>query len=208
MKTSAKWYDTGLLFTLINKIRSMQMNSKHLLVLGALMGLMLLTRTEHGTALIIPDASWAVFILAGFLLSKARYFVVLALTAWSIDLFAFRTDLSAAYCLTPGYFSLVFTWMVLWFGGWLVQRYARSQAAFYLVLTTLPTVLVAFVISNLGYYLYSSWGQELTLAEYSLRVVQYLPMYLASTTAYVALFGGLATLLNGRRIQQLSSSLS
>jgi hypothetical protein len=180
------------------------MKTNNIILLIALLALMALTRTEYpGISFIIPDASWAVFMLAGFFLSKPLFFAIFALTAWGIDLYAFRTDLAAAYCLTPGYASLVLTWMALWFGGWLVNAQMKN-AVLRLTLITLPTVIVAFVLSNMGYYLFSSYGETMTLAAYSQAVLKYLPMYLASTAAYVALVGSLATALNSLTVHRAS----
>ena len=124
--------------------------TRTLLTLAGLLALMALTRTEYpGLSVILPDASWAVFLLAGFFLRQARYFVIFALAAWGLDIYAFRHDLAA--------------------------------------------VVLAFVISNLGYFLYSVYGESMSLVQYSLAVAKYLPMYLATTAAYTGLLSALAT---------------
>lgn len=200
MKAGFRWYHAAHTEQPRNT-DVLPMNRRNLILFIGLLALMALTRTEYpGFTVIIPDASWAVFLLAGFFLRQARYFVVLAMAAWGLDIYAFRHDLAAAHCFTPGYAALVVTWMALWFGGQLVSR-DNSRAPLWLTLVSLPAVLVAFVISNLGYYLFSTYGETIGLAQYSLAVLKYLPLFLATTAAYTGLLSALVAGLD--RLQQL-----
>lgn len=200
MKPLIRWYHAAHTDN-HNNTNTGVMNRSNLIIFIGLLALMALTRTEYpGFNVIIPDASWAVFLLAGFFLRQARYFVVFSLAAWGLDIYAFRADLAAAYCFTPGYIALVFTWMALWFGGRLVNA-DSTRAPLLLTAIALPTALVAFVISNVGYYLYSVYGETMTAMEYSIAVAKYLPWYEATTTAYTALIS--ASVWGVRHLQQL-----
>lgn len=199
MKPLIRWYHAA--HTDNHNTNTSVMNRSNLIIFIGLLALMALTRTEYpGFSVIIPDASWAVFLLAGFFLRQARYFIVFALAAWGLDIYAFRTDLAAAYCFTPGYIALVFTWMALWFGGRLVNT-DSPRAPLLLTAIALPTAFVAFVISNLGYYLYSVYGETMTAVEYSIAVAKYLPWYEATTVAYTGLIS--ASAWGVRQLQQL-----
>jgi len=199
MKPSLRWYHAAQTDN-HNNTNTRVMNRSNFMIFIGLLALMALTRTEYPDfSVIIPDASWAVFLLAGFFLRQARYFIIFALAAWGLDIFAFRADLAAAYCFTPGYIALVFTWMALWFGGRLVNA-DSARAPLLLTAVALPTAFVAFVISNLGYYLYSVYGETMTAMEYSIAIAKYLPWFEATTAAYASLVS--ASIWGVRQLQQ------
>lgn len=147
--------------------------------------LMLATRTDHfGSAVSLPDASLAVFLLAGFYLRRFTGFILLCGLAAGIDYWAISVRGVSDYCVTAAYGFLLPTYLSVWWAG----RWARTHTdhKFLLVLVTIASVLVSFVISNGSFYLFSGYFSELGLVEYVGRTAQYLPRYLLSPLGYLA----------------------
>ena len=164
--------------------------AKELVVLGGLAALMAATRYFHfGSALYLPDASLAVFFLAGFALSRAAYFPALLLEAGAIDYLAIAIGGVSDWCVTPAYWFLIPTYACLWLGGrWCAARHrpdwrgpALSGGAL------LAAASLAFLISNASFYLLSGYFTDMGWVEYGARVAKYYPLYVASALGYVAI---------------------
>lgn len=175
---------------MLKTISALRVNTQ-LIALGALAALMLTTRTDFfvlGT--LVPDASWSVFLLGGFYLARLRYFAALAVLAWVIDLAVVSQTPAAGYCLSPAYMALVASWMLLWSAGHLAQKTMNSATSLRLPLAgglVLMAVSAAFALSNAGFYAWSGYFSEMSLAEYVSRVSQYFAFYLATSSIYFAL---------------------
>lgn len=137
----------------------------HTLVFIALALIMAVTRIHHFAA--IPDASWAVFFVAGFYFGKqTRWaFPMLIGFAFLADWYAIATagmDFLGHYCVSPAYWFLLPAYAALWFGGrWLAQHEAglRWRSLGFLVVALLASVSVCYLISNGSFYWISdSWG--------------------------------------------------
>ncbi|MGQ9685083.1 MAG: hypothetical protein ACUVT2_02080 [Thiobacillaceae bacterium] len=157
-------------------------------VFAALLALMALTRIGHfGTALSLPDASLAIFLLGGLWLGRWIYFPAFMALAFGIDVYLAQTATEAGWCLTPAYWGLLPTYALMWLAGrWLFRAPARMQAERYAAAGILATTL-AFVVSNLTFWAFSGYFGEMTLSTYALTVVKYYPPYLGSTLLYLAL---------------------
>lgn len=176
-----------------------------------LIALMILTRYHHfGDALHLPDASLAVFFLAGFYRSKLLPGFLLILAAL-IDYLAIANG-ADSYCVTPAYVFLLPTYGVMWLGGRYCGRRrllaelgpGRLAGAFAVLLTALS---LAFLISNGGFYAFSGKFGDLTWGDYAGRVARYYPMYLKSTLIYGAVGVGVyAALKNLIAIQRRRSA--
>jgi len=158
---------------------------KHLTSFGnpaflALALLMLLTRYHHfGDALHLPDASWAIFFLAGFYLAKWRFFFAFSLLSASIDVIAINTGTSS-YCVTSAYVFLFPAYAVLWLAG---KHASRMTLPGQLVSCTLATC-VTYGITSYSFYFFSGYFEEMGLAEYAQRTYHYLGRYLVITLGY------------------------
>jgi hypothetical protein len=116
------------------------------------------TRVNHFAAL--PDASWAVFFLAGFYLrgSTRAAFPLLMALAVLIDFFVITSqgiDFWSHYCVSPAYWFLVAAYFVLWFGGVVLRSvYAGPglRELGWLAVLLVASVSVSYVISNGSYY--------------------------------------------------------
>ncbi|MGV6857977.1 MAG: hypothetical protein ACWA5X_03300 [bacterium] len=154
-----------------------------------LVALMVATRFHHfGSALHLPDASWAIFFVGGFYLRRTSIMAVFIALAGLIDYFAITQLGTSAYCITPAYAFLVPTYAVLWFGGvWFSGAYKpRLSSLLPLVLSVVVSTVAAFVISNVAFYLLGDQFADMSATEYASRVGGYLGGFLSSTLGYVA----------------------
>jgi hypothetical protein len=161
----------------------------------ALMAVMLATRFHHfGDALHLPDASWALFFLAGFYLSP-RWLVVLLLEAVAIDVLAVGWMGVSAYCITPAYAALQLAHGVLWVGGrWLRAREIHGLAGLpVLAGAVVGSGVAAFALSNGAFYWLGGRVAEPNWAQFLQTWLDYAPAYVGGMALYV----GLAALIHG-----------
>jgi hypothetical protein len=169
--------------------------------------LMAATRIHHfGVGTIAPDASTAVFFLAGLMLASPLWFVLFAALAVGLDGVALGFIGIADACMTPGYWLLFAGYLALWYTGRLgrnVEKLDFIQGAKLLLLIAGGTVLF-FVLSNAGYYFGGGFDQSMGAAEYISRVQRFFPFYLGSTLAFsaagIAVFALAARMFAGERL--------
>lgn len=155
----------------------------------ALVALMAATRFHHfGSAISLPDASLAVFFIAGFYLRSSRVLVALLAIAALVDYLAISVGGVSDWCVTPAYFFLIPTYAVVWFAGrWAGTRHRETWMALAPLAAALAvSVTAAFVISNASFYFLSGRLPETGLMEYGLRIMKYFPLYAGSAFGYVA----------------------
>lgn len=165
-----------------------QISSRPLLIGLALAALMAATRMHHfGSPLHLPDASLAVFLLAGFFIASPLFFAGLLLEAGALDYVAITHLGVSDYCVTPAYWFLIPTYAVLWYAG---RHYARihqyglrSLGIFAAI--SFAAVSVAFLISNGAFYVFSGYFAEMSMAEYVARLAQYYGPYLTGAVVYL-----------------------
>ena len=173
----------------------MQLQTKQMGIFSALVLLMAATRGSHfGSSFSLPDATLAVFLLAGILMPHftwiaALAFVFLLLEAGGIDYYAINAAGVSDWCVTPAYWFLIPTYASMWLGGhWFAtkQQFNLSSLALFGIVSWLTTT-AAFLISNGSFFLLSGYYPEMSLAEYGGRVTQYYAPYLAGSLIYLAL---------------------
>jgi hypothetical protein len=177
------------------------------LVALSLAVLMAATRIHHfGVGTIAPDASTAVFFLAGLMLGSPLWLVLFAALAIGLDAVALGIVGVADACMTVGYWLLFAGYLALWYAGRLGRRIEKLdafQACRLLLLAAGGTVLF-FVLSNIGYYFGGGFDQSMGSAEYIARVQRYFPLYFVSTLVYsaagIAAFAIAARLFAGGRL--------
>ena len=156
----------------------------------ALMLLMVATRFHHfGDTFSLPDASLAVFFLAGFWSGGIVLFVTLLLEAGLIDYLAITQFGVSDFCISPAYVFLIPTYAVVWFGGRFSATFS-NHALTHLpakIMVLVVSVSLAFLISNGSFYLLSDKYPDTNWLEYSSRFMQYYPPYLQYSIFYVAL---------------------
>jgi hypothetical protein len=160
-----------------------------LLIAVLLACLMALTRYHHfGSSAFLPDASFAVFLLAGFYLRSPWWLALFMAEAALIDSVTIAGGVSA-FCVTPAYALLIPTYGVLWLAGRVYSRLHRWAwtTLVPLAAVALVGVAVAFLISSGSFYLFSGYFPEMSALEYAGRVARYFPPYLTSACLYLAL---------------------
>ncbi len=168
---------------------------KPLAIFSLLMLLMAVTRYHHfGSAVQLPDASLAVFFLAGFYVAHIAALPVLLVTAGLIDYLAISVGGVSDWCVTPAYAFLIPTYAAMWYGGrWYAARHRQAWSTLLpLALALFVATSVAFLVSNGSFYMASGRFPAMSGMEYALYVAGFYPSYVASTFAYT----GFAALLH------------
>ena len=184
--------------------------------------LMAATRINHFGAL--PDASWAVFFIAGFYLAKqVRWaFPALMVLAVFVDyLVISRSGINfwTHYCVSPGYWFLLPAHFAMWIGGDLLARLAKRNAGWALAALA-PTLVVAVALCHVfaqgGFYWFSSsWYAEGTAGPTFMgwwkNYSDWLPAYLTSAAIYVGVAAAVhvcATLALGQTVTASSHDVT
>ncbi len=161
---------------------------------GLLAILMVVTRYHHfGSALLLPDASWAIFITAGFYLSRSLWFVVFLALAAGIDYYAFSQDSSIADCFSVAYPFLAPAYASLWWGGHWFSRHQNGSAADVVQLTAMTMVATTncFIISNGAFYWFAIRAEHSGIADFQQQFFEYYPPFLKTTLIYIAVFAAI-----------------
>jgi len=167
-----------------------------------LAGLMLATRFHHfGDALHLPDASWAIFFLAGFYLPVDWLWGLMSL-AVGIDYASIHWGGVAAYCITSAYVFLIPAYAALWAGGyWSASRHSLDgRGAARLLLTATLAIGLAFVVSNASFYWLGGRIADLSLATFADQFLRYFPRYLGINLLYLSM-AALAHVLSVQYLQ-------
>jgi len=146
------------------------------LILGAVMAA---TRFNHfGSPMNLPDASLAIFFLAGLYLTRSIWFPIFIVEAGLMD-WASTAGGVSDWCVTAAYTFLIPTYAVLWIAGRWYRRHARMEWRTLMPLfSALGLSLVfAFAISNGSFYLFSGYFTELGWTDYTRGVIGYFPAY-------------------------------
>ncbi len=189
-------------------------SNKQTVIVALLAALMAATRYHHfGSAQYLPDASLAVFFLAGVYLPMRWLMPVLLLEAGLIDYLAIHVGGVSDWCVSPAYWYLIPTYACLWYGGrWYAARLRLSLRSFGLLFVTLfVTTSLAFLISNGSFYLFSGRYATLDWAQYGARIAAYYLPYLTSAFVYVAcaaVLHGLLAALHATRSPRIDTGLS
>ncbi|MCQ8105605.1 hypothetical protein NP590_15950 [Methylomonas sp. SURF-2] len=162
----------------------------------ALMALMAATRFHHfGTPFALPDASLAIFFLAGLWLGGRYLFAGLLLEAGLIDYLAITQLGVSDFCVSPAYVFLIPAYAAMWLGGsWCGKQSLSAVSAVYQFAALVVATSSAFLLSNGSFYLLSgktanSWDQ------YAHGFAQYYPSYLSATLLYVVVIFTAVTLI-------------
>jgi hypothetical protein len=177
--------------------------TKSIAIFLLLATLMAATRFNHfGSAISLPDASYAVFFLGGLYLARftrasAAVFIVLLMEAGLIDYYATSVQGISDWCMTPAYWFLIPTYGSLWMvGRWFTSRknkaghtmegHMESKALIVLAIAAWAASSFAFAFSNATFYLFSARYEEMSAVEYISRVAQYYASYVSVALLYIA----------------------
>ena len=162
------------------------------------------TRFHHfGSAVSLPDASYAVFFLCGLYLARfARAsmiaFIALLLEAGLVDYYATSVQGVSDFCITPAYGFLFAAYGSLWFAGrWFaLRRNMEGKGLIGLALTAAAATSFAFLLSSGSFYLLSGHFSDMTATEYVSRVTEYFGWYVSVALLYVACAVGIHMTFN------------
>ena len=163
---------------------------QQLLVGLSLALLMLATRGQHLAAIgFLPDASWAVFFLAGIYLRPAWALPAFMVEALLLDVAAVTWGGVGSFCFSPAYVLLVPAHAALWAGGrWYAARHRFGWPTLLpLGVSLLAAAVVAELLASGGFYLFSGRFADLNLAELGSRLITYFPSSLEALAVYTGL---------------------
>ncbi len=161
----------------------------------ALVSLMIITRGHHFASLQnLPDASWAIFFLAGMYLRSAWPLLGFFALSWWLDFAAYTWGGTSGFCLTPAYIFLLPAYSALWFAGrWYANQHQFAwRTLMPLSLSILVGLSLCELFSSGGFYFFSGRFEETTLVEFGSRLVKFFPMYIESFLFYI----GIATVVH------------
>jgi len=153
------------------------------------------TRGHHVATLThLPDASWAIFFLAGFYFRSRLLLPAFLAQAAVIDYLAITQFGVNDYCVTPAYAFLLPAYSAMWIAGRWCAVHCRSG------LRSLPLFGAAALagsaacelISSGSFYFLGGRSADAGLAEFARMLAQYFPADLAN----VALYLGAAALIH------------
>jgi hypothetical protein len=155
--------------------------------------LMAATRVHHfGVGAIAPDASTAVYFLAGLALASPWWLLAFLAEAVLLDVFAIGIAGVADACISGGYVLLAPAYGALWLAGRAMRKseLRKSERLDWLtagkfVCAITGGVAAFFVIANIGYF-FGSEFYALGAPEYSRRVSRYFSYYEMVTLFYSA----------------------
>lgn len=166
--------------------------TKNIVIFSTLAALMVATRDHHfGSVLQLPDASLAIFLLAGFYLPRLAL-PVLLIGAGLTDYFAINYNSVSDWCVSSAYWFLIPTYAVMWYAGkFYAARHTQSLRGLALfAATALLATSAAFVISSGSFYLFSGRFADMTALQYAASVAKYFVPYLSGAFFYLSVAAG------------------
>lgn len=155
-----------------------------------LMALMFMTRGHHfASAIHLPEASWAVFFLAGFYVRQSALFAVLLIETVLLDFAAVTFGGVSNFCISPAYVFLIPTYGSLWFAGhWFARQYQFNWRSIFPFITVLLVgAILGELFSSGGFYFFSGRFADTSLAEFGARFVKYFPHNVQSLAFYTGI---------------------
>lgn len=152
--------------------------------------IMALTRSHHVAGLSwLPDASTALFFLAGVYLGPLAWFALLCGEAALVDYAAITWGGVSGYCITPAYGFLFVAYGAAWFAGrWYARRLSlNANGLRALLAAVLVGGVAAEIISSGSFYLFSGYQSSPTLAGFGANLMAFLPYSMQSLLLYVGL---------------------
>ena len=149
------------------------------------------TRINHFSAL--PDASWAVFFVAGFYLrgSMRWAFPLLMAVAVGIDFIVISSqglNFWSHYCVSAAYWFLIAAYAALWFGGSFLRARMQGHGLGTLGLAALSftaALSICFLISNGSFYWLSNSVASPDMAGWMQNMADWYLPYLRTSTMYL-----------------------
>ncbi|HEY9131037.1 MAG TPA: hypothetical protein VIM98_04710 [Dyella sp.] len=153
------------------------------MILVLLIACMIATRFKHfGDVLHLPDASMAVFFIGGVYLRRhlafAGFMTLAVLLDWVSVSYAGVSD----FCITPAYVFLLPAYASLWYAG----RLCGMRSGLAMLAVGFVAACASFAISNGGFYWLGGRYAQPHVSEYLARLWQWGPLFVRTTTIYIA----------------------
>lgn len=161
----------------------------------ALSAVMWMTRGHHAASLThLPDASWAIFFLAGFYFRQRMLLPLFLAQAALVDYLSIAVVGVDDYCVTAAYAFLLPAYSALWLAGrWYAAHYRFNVRSLPLVAAAATVgAFVCELVSSGSFYFLGGRFADTSLLEFGQRLVQYFPSDLGN----VALYLGCAALVH------------
>ncbi|MGH8647004.1 MAG: hypothetical protein ACREX4_22120 [Gammaproteobacteria bacterium] len=165
-------------------------SKRAVMIVLTLAALMAATRSHHFAATLhLPDASWAVFFLAGFYLRPLWVFPALLALAGVSDYVAIAWLGVSDFCASPAYGFLLPAYGALWLAGrWYAGRHRSALSTLVpLAGSVVFGAAVCEIISSGGFYFFSGRFAETSLVELGLRLAKYFPPALVSLAFWMGI---------------------
>lgn len=174
-------------------------------IFAALIFLMLLTRGDHLLSSIsLPDASFALFLIGGMLLTKPKWFISLFILSVVIDLATLSINSSYQIPINFGYWGLLPSYGIMWLFG---SRIANTKSFLKFMAFGVISTLITFVISTQTYNLLSGTFPDITIRESIQTGWEYLPQSFIYTLSYLLAYWGIHSLFKSQFVSQKATSL-
>lgn len=152
---------------------------------------MLVTRSQHFATFthLLPDASVAVFFMAGFYAQSRLLFPALCVLGVAIDAVAINLAGVSSFCVTPSYIMLIPAYGVMWMGGrWLSHNAQQNLSGLAkLVGVAALSSFASDLISSGSFYFFGGRFAEPTLAGFLPRLQLYTPPAMAWAMTYIGI---------------------
>jgi len=167
--------------------------------------LILLTRGSHFlTAISLPDASFALFLIGGMLLNKPKWFISLFSFCVAIDLITLSMNSAYQIPINLGYLGLLPSYGIMWFIG---SRIANTKSFIKFTVCGVLATLIGFLISTQTYNLLSGTFPDITIKQSMQTGWEYLPQSLIYTMSYLMAYWAIQSLLKKQFASQKASVL-
>ena len=183
----------------------MNLTYKKYFSISVILFVMALTRGSHLlTAISLPDASFALFLIGGMLLKKPKWFISLFILSVVIDLAALSINSAYQIPINFGYFGLLASYGVMWFFG---LRLANTKSFLRFASFGAISTVITFVISTQTYNLLSGTFPDITIKESIQTGWEYLPQSFIYTMSYLLLYWGIQSLFKRQFVSQKATVL-
>ena len=173
--------------------------------ISAILFLMALTRGSHFiTAISLPDASFALFLVGGMLLKKPKWFISLLTFSFVIDLVTISMNNTYQIPINVGYLGLLASYGIMWFSG---SRIANTKSFLEFAAFGVISTLITFVISTQTYNLLSGTFPDITIKESIQTGWEYLPQSFIYTMTYLIAYWGIQSLFKRQSVSHKATAL-
>ncbi len=135
----------------------------------------------------LPDASWAIFFLAGFYFRQRLMLPLFLAQAAIVDYVAITQFGASSFCVTPAYVFLIPAYGALWFAGRCsavhIAQAGRNPA--WLAATAFGGALACELVSSGSFYFLGGRFAETSLGEFGARLAQFFPGDLGGVALYL-----------------------